>query len=133
GWARDACGQPRARSRARRTPDDAGLRSKEARHLRGPTAGVARAVAAWRERRAAEIDQPVRFILPDLGVVGIAQRAPKSRDQLRAIRGLDDRHVKGQHGDELLDAVAYGREHPAERPRSDAVVELERQLRPAVT
>src|SRR4051812_13098722 len=132
-WALDECEQLRPRSRTLRTPDDAWLRIKEARHLRGPTAGVARAVAAWRERRAAEIDQPVRFILPDLGVVGIAQRAPTSRDQLRTIRGLDDRHVRGQLGDELLDAVALGREHPAERPRSDAVVELERQLRPAVT
>jgi ribonuclease D len=132
-WALDECEQMRTRSRTLRAPEDAWLRIKEARHLRGATAGIARAVAAWRERRAAEIDQPVRFILPDLGVVGIAQRAPKSRDQLRAIRGLDDRHVKGQLGEELLAAVAYGREHPAERPRSDAVVELERQLRPAVT
>jgi ribonuclease D len=132
-WALDECEQVRTRSRTLRAPEDAWLRIKEARHLRGATAGIARAVAAWRERRAAEIDQPVRFILPDLGVVGIAQRAPKSRDQLRAIRGLDERHVRGQLGDELLEAVAYGRENPAERPRSDAVVELERQLRPAVT
>jgi ribonuclease D len=132
-WAVDECEQMRTRSRSLRAPEDAWLRIKEARHLRGATAGIARAVAAWRERRAAEIDQPVRFILPDLGVVGIAQRAPKSRDQLRSIRGLDDRHVRGHLGDELLAAVAEGREHPAERPRSDAVVELERQLRPAVT
>ena len=132
-WALDECEQVRTRSRSLRAPEDAWLRIKEARHLRGPTAGIARAVAAWRERRAAEIDQPVRFILPDLGVVGIAQRAPKSRDQLRAIRGLDDRHVKGHLGEQLLAAVAHGREHPAVRPRSDAIVELERQLRPAVT
>jgi ribonuclease D len=131
-WALDECEQLRTRSRSLRDPEEAWLRIKEARHLRGPAAGVARAVAAWRERRAAEIDQPVRFILPDLGVVGIAQRMPTTREDLRSIRGLDERHVRGQLGDELLDAVAEGRQHPAERPRSEAVVELERQLRPAV-
>ena len=60
-----------------RAPDDAWLRIKEARTLRGEAAAVARSVAAWRERRAAELDQPVRFVCSDLAVVGVAQRAPE--------------------------------------------------------
>ena len=34
--------------------------------MRGRSRGVARAVAAWRERRASDLDLPVRFVLPDL-------------------------------------------------------------------
>jgi len=132
-WAIDECEELRTKSRALRDPELAWLRIKEARHLKGPAAGVARAVAAWRERRAATIDQPVRFILSDLGVVGVAQRMPTSAGQLKGIRGVDDRHLRGKVVEELLEVVAEGRQHPAERPRTDAVVELERQLRPAVS
>jgi len=132
-WARDECEELRTRSRALRDPDQAWLRIKEARHLRGATVGVVRAVAAWRERRAAAIDQPVRFVLPDLGLVGIAQRMPTNREQLRGIRGLDDRQLRGTVGDEILAVVADGLANPVDRPRPDAGQEVERHLRPAVT
>lgn len=132
-WALDECEEHRSRGRELRDPEDAWLRIKEARHLRGAPVGVAQAVAAWRERRAAAIDQPVRFVLPDLGVVGIAQRMPRTRDQLRGIRGLDDRHLRGRVGDEILEVVARGRDNPVDRPRIIGVPEVERQLRPAVT
>jgi ribonuclease D len=132
-WVRDECEALRARSRAVRDPDQAWVRIKEARHLRNPALGVARAVAAWRERRAAAVDQPVRFVLPDLAVVGIAQRAPRRADELRRVRGLDARHLKGAVVDELLVAVAEGLARPVERPPTDANVERERQLRPAIT
>lgn len=132
-WALDECEEVRTRTRNLRDPDQAWLRIKEARHLKGASAGAAQAVAAWRERRAATIDQPVRFVLSDLGVVGVAQRAPRNAQQLKGIRGVDDRHLRGRAIDELLAAVADGRSRTVERPRTDAVVEIERQLRPAVT
>jgi len=132
-WAADECEELRTKSRTLRDPEAAWLRIKEARHLKGAPAGVAKAVAAWRERRAATIDQPVRFVLSDLGVVGVAQRMPTSAAQLTGIRGVDDRHLRGKVVDEVLAVVAEGRQQVAERPRTDAVVEIERQLRPAVT
>ncbi|MEJ7585615.1 MAG: HRDC domain-containing protein [Acidimicrobiales bacterium] len=132
-WASDECEELRTRSRALRDPDQAWLRIKEARHLRGPTVGAVQAIAAWRERRAAATDQPLRFVLSDLGVVGIAQRLPPNRDQLRGIRGLDDRHVRGRVGDEILAVVADGRASPVARPDTDRPQEVERHLRPAVT
>ncbi len=132
GWALDECEQLRTRGWATRDPDEAWRKIKEARHLRGPAVGVVRAVAAWRERRAAAIDQPVRFVLSDLGVVGIAQRMPRSREQLRGIRGVDDRHLRGAAVDDLLAAVADGRTNPVERPRTEDTSELDRSLRPAV-
>ena len=93
-WALDECEGARGHARGARDPEQAWRRVKEIRQLRGPARRVAQSVAAWRERRAAEIDQPVRFVLPDLAIVGIAQRQPKSPPDLRKIRGLDDRHLR---------------------------------------
>ena len=78
GRVRDAAGPG---ARARREPDEAWWRVKEARSLRGKAIGVAQAVGAWREQRAAEVDQPIRFVLPDLALVGIAQKPPTDAER----------------------------------------------------
>src|SRR5690606_17648818 len=106
-------------------------RIKEARSLRGEAAAVARSVAAWRERRAAELDQPVRFVLSDLAIVGIAQRRPKSAAELARIRGVDERHARGKVGEAVLAAVAGAKGTDAPRP-AGPTHELDRKLRPAV-
>ena len=78
-------GPPRpARSFGRRPvsgadPESAWLRLKDARSLRPKGRAVAQAVAAWRERRAMRTDIPVRQVLPDLAILGIAQRARRPR------------------------------------------------------
>ena len=90
-----SCG--RARS-GRGDPLDAWLRLKDLRTLRGRARNVARAVAAWRERRAARQDLPPRFILSDLAILGIAQRPPRSPEALRAIRGVEERHLRAPSG-----------------------------------
>jgi ribonuclease D len=131
-WALDECEGQRSRGRVVRKPEDAWLRIKEARTLRGEPAAVARSVAAWREQRAAEIDQPVRFVLSDLAVVGIAQRRPSTADELRRIRGVDERHAKGRTGESILAAVAGARGTSAPRA-SGPSYELDRALRPAVS
>jgi ribonuclease D len=93
---------------------------------------VAQAVAAWRERRAAEADITPRFVLSDLGVVSIASSAPSTVEELRQLRGVDGRALKGGSGEELLRAVQQARDaSPA--PREDtSPVELEAELRPVV-
>jgi len=130
-WALEECELARVRARAPRNPEEAWLKIKEARSLRGRAAGIAQSLAAWRERRAAAIDQPVRFVLGDLGLVGIAQRAPKTPAELKGIRGVDSRQLRGDIGKEVLAAVAAGLDHQAVRPPSDSV-DLDRKLRPAV-
>lgn len=130
-WALDEIELRRTRNRGERDPEMAWMRIKEARQLKGRARTIAVEVAAWRERRAAEMDQPVRFVLPDMAVVTIAQRVPTSRDQLSAIRGVDGRHTGGGAADSLLEAVARGTERTAP-PTSTPVPELDRSLRPAV-
>jgi ribonuclease D len=131
-WAQDECEELRTRPTGPGDPDDAWLKLKDVRTLRGKSRGVARAVAAWRERRASDLDLPVRFVLPDMAVLGIAQRPPANADDLRSTRGVEERHARGTTATELLAAVADGLEHPVEQPESNGE-ELDRHLRPAVT
>ncbi len=92
---------------------------------------MVRTVAAWRERRAATLDIPVRYVLSDIAVVGIAQRPPRQRAELERIRGFD----KGMRDDavaDLLAAVAAGADGPVPPADDHPTGGLDRDLRPAV-
>jgi len=132
-WSEDECAQALARGRSQRDPETAWLKIKETRHLGKRSRGVAQAVAEWRELRAQQLDQPPRFIVPDLGVVGIAQRPPTTVEELKAVRGMDDRHVRGQHGSELLEVVQIGLGREVDLPKRPSNRVLMEKLRPAVT
>lgn len=130
-WALDECELQRIRLRGQRNPDDAWRRIKEARQLRGSSRSVARSLAAWRERRAAALDIPVRYVLSDIALTGIAQRPPKDRRELEKIRGFD-RGARDDVVAEILRAVAEGL---ADRtPLHDETVPggVDRDLRPAI-
>ena len=131
-WAADECQIFLDRNRGGRDPDEAWLRVKEARRLDGRDAAVAKEVAAWRERRAAEVDRPVRRVLGDLAIVSIARKAPRRAEDLRGLRGVDGRVAQGRTGRALLEAVEIGREAPP--PVSgDRAEPLAKELRPAAT
>jgi ribonuclease D len=131
-WAEEAFEELRTRPVSGAAPDDAWMRLKDARSLRPRSRAIAQAVAAWRELRAMRTDVPVRQVLPDLAVLGVAQRAPTTLRELAQSRGVDDRHAKGRIADEILDAVRTGRDaEPPVAPRSTE--DLDRNLRPAVT
>jgi ribonuclease D len=131
-WVVEACQELRRRPTSGTQPDDAWTRLKDARGLRPRARAVAQAVAAWRERAAMERNIPVRQILPDLAVLGIAQRQPTTEKELSQARGVDERFSRGKLAAEILAAVAAGREAepPDARPGGD---DLDRDLRPAVT
>ena len=123
-WALDECEVHRIRPTSGQVPDRAWWRIKEARSLRGRSAAVAQVLAAWRERRAADLDRPVRFLLPDLALVAMAQRPPASEDDLRRVRGLDDGKKRGGSARELLAVVAEGVALPLDEvhlPQSEGV------------
>jgi ribonuclease D len=108
GWAMDECEHVRLRYGEPIDPDRAWWRIKEARRLKGRGRCVAQSVAAWRERKAQELDKPVRHVLPDLAVVAMAERPPKTRVDLQRVRGLDSRHLKAGAAGELLEAIEVG-------------------------
>jgi ribonuclease D len=131
-WAEEACEELRTRPVGGAEPAQAWLRLKDARTLRSGARGVAAAVAEWRERRAMTLDVPVRQVLADLAILGIAQRAPRTPEELRQARGVEERHLRGAVVSEILAAVRRGLEHPVELP-SGTRDELDRTMRPAVT
>jgi ribonuclease D len=132
-WAEDECEALRVRPHTPQDPETAWWRIKDSRSLRGPSRGIAQEVGAWRERRAAEIDKPPRMVLADLALLGVAHRAPASTGELRDIRGLDGRYLKGDAGPEILAAVARGKALDRGAIRVPPSDELDRNLRPAVT
>jgi len=131
-WAATEFELMRTRDRGPRDPDEAWRRIKEARHLKGPALSVARSVAAWRERRAAKIDQPPRFVISDIGVVSIAQSAPADAEALGRIRGVDKGLAKGTLGTQVLEAVADGVASDWRPPRPPKRKGDTRELKPAI-
>ncbi len=132
-WAFEESALLRDRPRNRRVPEEAILRIKEARSLKGTSFRVATAVAAWRERRAAEADIPVRQVLSDLGVVAVAQQAPKALPQLSDLRGVERRHLRNGADQEILTAVQVGLRMKGGDGRPQRSPELPRHLRPVVS
>ncbi len=131
-WATDACEELRTRPAGAIDPEQAWLRLKDVRVLKSKSRGVAQAVAAWRERRAAQADVPPRQILPDLAVLGISQKHPTTVAELSHARGVDERHSRGALGTEIVAAVKDGLGRDVSLPASDGD-DLDRALRPAVT
>lgn len=131
-WALDACEELRVRPVGGIDPDLAWTRLKDVRILKPRARGVARAVAAWRERRAMSIDSPIRQVLPDLAILGIAQKQPRTVQELGQARGVDERHTRGVIANDLLAAVELGLadETPPTAAEGD---DLDRSMRPAVT
>jgi len=131
-WVTDACTEVLMKSTAPADPDDAWTKLKDVRSLRPRARAVAQAVGAWRERRAMATDIPVRHVLPDLAILGIAQRQPTTERDLGQARGVDERFSRGPIAGEILQAVRDGlaAEPPEPRP---GVEDLEREMRPAVT
>ncbi|MBW3669172.1 MAG: ribonuclease D [Actinobacteria bacterium] len=132
-WAEQECEALLRRSRAPQDPTTAWWRIKESRQLRGKARGIAQELAAWRERRAADLDIPPRFVLPDMALASIAQRPPRNAADLAGVRGLEGRHVKGETGEAILGAVRRGSELPQSQVRLPPSDDLDRTLRPAVT
>lgn len=131
-WAEDACIELLRRPVGPTPPEDAWLRLKDVRSLRPAARAVARSVAAWRERRAMASDIPVRHVLADLAILGIAQRQPRTVEELRQARGVDERSMRGGFAEELLAAVREGvNAEPPELPSGGD--DLERELRGALT
>lgn len=131
-WLVDEMGSLMAEPRGARDPRDAWQRIKEVKHLRGVDLAIAQEVAEWRELRAIEMDLTPRHVLGDLGVVGIAVSKPTSAEEMRAIRGVDGRGLRGGAVAELVDLVARERSDRPRRSRSTPLAEVPPQLRPAL-
>jgi ribonuclease D len=108
---RDEC-RPLERSTDVRDPDEVWRRLPKINQLSGRGRAVARAVAGWRERTAAEEDRPVPSILGDPALVEIARRQPEDERALSQIRGVHQGIVR-RRGRGIIGAVREGKEAPS--------------------
>ncbi|MDQ2725864.1 MAG: HRDC domain-containing protein, partial [Actinomycetota bacterium] len=131
-WAEEECEGLRLRSHTPANPARAWWKLRDSRKLQGSARGVAQAVAAWRDERARELDQPLRSVLPDLALQSIAQSAPTTAAALNRCRGLDARHVRPAVVDGILAAVAHGKTLKGDQLALPPTDEVPREMRPAV-
>jgi ribonuclease D len=108
GWAREECRRLEAIS-DERDPDEAWRRLPRVAQLRPRGRAVACALAAWRERTAAEEDRPLGSILSDVALIEVARRQPKSIGDLQAIRGVRP-DLGRRRGAAVLEVIERGRE-----------------------
>ncbi len=131
-WAEEECEYLRMRSHTPSDPRRAWWKLRDARSMKGTSRGVAQEVAAWRERRAQQVDLPVRSVLPDLAVQAIAHRPPASPGGLARTRGLEGRHLRPAVVEELMEAVERGRKLPASELCLPPADEVPRDMRAPV-
>jgi ribonuclease D len=106
-------------------PEQAWRRIKGLRGLDPGRVRLARALAAWRERRASERNRPRGWILEDGAVRDIVVQVPRSADALASISGMPPNLVK-HCGEEILECV-----RAAEIPDPAPVVETRQRPDPA--
>ncbi len=94
-------------------PEEQWRRVKRVSSLNRRQLAIAREVAAWREREAMRRDVPKRWVIGDESIVEVARRAPRSMEEVAAIRGVPDKVGKGAMSG-LLSAVARGLDVPDE-------------------
>lgn len=131
-WAEEAFVELGADDSVVREPTTAWIRLRELRTLRGHSLAVAQALATWRERVAARQDVPVRSVLSDMGIASMAQAKPAKAEQVRSLRGVEGRNLRGGLIDEALAVVANADREPQQLPQPSGY-ELGQDLRPAVT
>lgn len=88
-------------------PEEGYLRIKGARHLKGQQLAVLRALFAWRETTAGELDRAPFRVLMNEAMVAIAKTPPADLDAMRELRALSPDQLR-RRGPEILEAVALG-------------------------
>ncbi|HSB56021.1 MAG TPA: ribonuclease D [Gemmatimonadales bacterium] len=106
-------------------PEEAYLRLKGARSLRGHELAVLRELFAWREQAASQLDRAPFRILQNEAMLAIAKAMPADPTALRELKVLSPDQLR-RRGNELLEAVARGVGAPA-----SSLPVFERTKRPA--
>lgn len=109
-WVEAECSILLEKEKRRRIPEEAWKKIKEGKNLRGNAQNNIRALAAWRETKAAKLNIPVRYVFPDIALVAIAQQEPKNLNSLEAIRGVETRHLKNSFPKEIFAELKLAKE-----------------------
>jgi len=103
----------------RTEPDEAWRRLKGLDRLRPEQRAAIKVLARWRESRAMSSDKPRGWILSDESLREIAERLPRSAEDLDQLRSVAPGTIR-KRGEEILALIAEGRELAAnESPASN--------------
>ncbi len=105
-------------------PEEAYLRLKGARTLRGHQYAVLRELHAWREATAKQLDRAPFRVLQNEAMISIAKAMPADEVALRELKALSPDQLR-KRGGEILAAVARGIKAPG-----DTLPVFERARRP---
>ncbi|HEY1976311.1 MAG TPA: ribonuclease D [Candidatus Baltobacteraceae bacterium] len=106
-WAREECEELGEIERYRIDERRAYLRIPGAMRMNRRELGTLSEIVKLRDRIARERDVPVKYVIPDDVVAGLASLRPKTLDDLAQLRRLDA-GTRRQLGPAILDAVARG-------------------------
>jgi ribonuclease D len=109
-WAVEECRRLEAAT-DERDPETAWERLPRVGQLDPQARAVAKRLAAWRERTAANEDRPVGQVLQDPPLLELAKRHPRNADALQQIRGIHPSFIK-RRSVELLEAITAGLADP---------------------
>jgi ribonuclease D len=77
-------------------PESAWQRIGGVYQLKSKPLSIVQALAAWREQTARAQDLPRGWVLKDDALIDLARQQPATMDELKLVRGLDERMVKRQ-------------------------------------
>jgi ribonuclease D len=109
-WAQEECRRLESAT-DERDPYAAWERLPRIGQLDPKSRAVARELAAWRERTAADEDRPVGSVLADPALVEVAKRHPSNLGALEQIRGIHPSGIR-RRGQAILDAITAGLQAP---------------------
>lgn len=106
-WANEECAQLGDIERYRIDERRAYLRIPGAMRMNRRELGILSEIVKLRDRIAHDRDVPVKYVIPDDVVAGLATLRPKTLDDLAQLRRLDA-GARRQLGTAILDAIARG-------------------------
>jgi ribonuclease D len=92
-------------------PELAWQRIGGVQQLKSRQAAILKALAAWRETTAREQNIPRNWVVRDEAMLDLARLAPANPEELRRIRGLEERTLK-RYGTTLCKAIREGQQLP---------------------
>jgi ribonuclease D len=90
-------------------PEDAWRRLSGLQYLPAPVQARAHGIAAWRERRAQQINRPRQWVLADKGLMAVANADPRNESGLSELPGLPPAVIRKQ-GSSLLAELGQANE-----------------------
>ena len=114
-FARACERQTQVEPKTRTFDPDGYWKFKGARDLDEPARSVLRAVFAWRDTTAQELDRPPFRVLPESAMMGLARQQPADARAVGQVRSMP-KPIARRHAPALVELISKAKETPCPRP-----------------